>query len=396
MLDALVVGAGPAGVAAGITAHAAGLRVLVIDKATFPRDKTCGDGLTAAALRWYERLGFDVRALPGFQPVHDVVVQSPSGRTIELPLPEDGLYAGIVTREELDAGFVAHARARGVDIRESCGIEALDGENVSLTDGSTVTARWIVAADGHWSRTRRLVDPDRGVDLGTWHAERWYVDGYDDDRIQVAFEPSLLPGYLWVFPLPDGRANVGWGVLREGVDGKELDRLSHVVADRLEQLIPGVTSGPRRAWPIPTAYARDQLVVDNVLFTGDAAAVVDAMTGEGIAQALETGVLAAEAIAVGGDVGARYRRSVERALGHDLRFAAALSRILRSRSGARGAVRIAGISDWTRRNFARWLLEDYPRAILLTPSRWRRKMLTGTGAYTPNTPSARQKRPSQG
>ncbi len=377
----LVVGAGPAGIAAGITAHARGLRTAVVDKATFPRDKTCGDGLTAAALRGYERLGFDVRVLPGFQSVHRAVVQSPSGRTIELPLPDDGLYAGIVTREELDAAFVAHARDRGVDVREGCGIEALEGEAVTLSDGTSVDASWIVAADGHWSRTRKLVDSHRGVDLGTWHAERWYVDGYHDERIHAVFDAELLPGYLWVFPLPDGRANVGWGVRREGIDGKELDRLSRVVADRVDQLIPGVTAGPRRAWPIPTAYAPDRLVVDNVLFAGDAAAVVDAMTGEGIAQALETGVLAAEAIAGSGDVGVRYRRTVQRALGSDLRFAAALARVLRSRRGVRGAARIAGINDWTRRNFALWLFEDYPRAILLTPRRWRAKMLSGTGAY---------------
>jgi flavin-dependent dehydrogenase len=108
------------------------------------------------------------------------------------------------------------------------------------------------------------------------------------------------------------------------------------------------------------------------------------MTGEGIAQALETGLLAARAIAAGGDadaVASRYRESVETALGRDLRFAHALQRILRSPIGARGAVHAAGLTAWTRRNFARWLFEDYPRALLLTPGRWRRHMLTGPGAY---------------
>jgi flavin-dependent dehydrogenase len=120
------------------------------------------------------------------------------------------------------------------------------------------------------------------------------------------------------------------------------------------------------------------------LFAGDAARVVDPMTGEGIAQALETGMLAARAIAAGGTaeaVATRYRASVEHALGRDLRFAHALQRVLRSPRGARGAVRAAGLNAWTRRNFARWLFEDYPRALLLTPRRWRRHMLTGPGAY---------------
>jgi flavin-dependent dehydrogenase len=108
------------------------------------------------------------------------------------------------------------------------------------------------------------------------------------------------------------------------------------------------------------------------------------MTGEGIAQALETGILAAEAIARGGDttrIGARYRHGVERALGRDLRFAALLQRVLSSPAGARGAIRAAGLTDWTRRCFARWMFEDYPRALLLTPDRWRRDVFTGVGAF---------------
>jgi flavin-dependent dehydrogenase len=109
------------------------------------------------------------------------------------------------------------------------------------------------------------------------------------------------------------------------------------------------------------------------------------MTGEGIGQALLTGVLAAEAVAGAGPdpaaVARRYREGVARHLAPDVRFAAALGAILRSKSGARAAVRAAGLSPWTRRNFARWLFEDYPRALVLTPSRWKRGALTGPGAY---------------
>jgi len=114
-----------------------------------------------------------------------------------------------------------------------------------------------------------------------------------------------------------------------------------------------------------------------VLFVGDAAGVVDPMTGEGIAQALETGMLAARAIATGAD----YPMLVERALGRDLRFASLLQRALKHRKGARLAIAAAGFNDWTRRNFARWMWEDYPRAILGTPSRWGRNVLSAPGAW---------------
>jgi flavin-dependent dehydrogenase len=110
------------------------------------------------------------------------------------------------------------------------------------------------------------------------------------------------------------------------------------------------------------------------------------MTGEGIAQALVTGRLAASAVLTAGpshpDVAARrYESAVGRELVADHRMSALLGRAIKHRKGARGAVRIAGATDWTRRNFARWLFEDYPRAALLTPRRWHRGMFTGPGAY---------------
>jgi flavin-dependent dehydrogenase len=110
------------------------------------------------------------------------------------------------------------------------------------------------------------------------------------------------------------------------------------------------------------------------------------MTGEGIAQALVTGRLAADAIQRGGpndaeNVAAAYERAVRLELVADHRMSMLLGRALKHRKGARGAVRIAGATDWTRRNFARWLFEDYPRAVLVTPRRWRNGMFTGAGAY---------------
>jgi flavin-dependent dehydrogenase len=116
---------------------------------------------------------------------------------------------------------------------------------------------------------------------------------------------------------------------------------------------------------------------DRVFFVGDAAGVVDPMTGEGIAQAIETGMLAAESIVTGAD----YRKLVHRTFGRDLRFAGALQKVLTSPIGARAAIRAAGLTAWTRRNFARWMWEDYPRALLATPDRWHRGVFRAPGAY---------------
>ncbi len=393
-VDVVVVGAGPAGAAAAITATARGLRVVCVDKAHFPRDKTCGDGLTANALRLLEQLGLSAADLAGAEPmfVRETVLVSPSSRRAHLPLPANGAHAAVVSRRRLDAALVAVARRRGVDIREGCAIEEVkqDARAVQLTlaDGSVLDAAHVIAADGHWSTVRRALDPYAPRDLGEWHAVRQYFDGVDTDRLWVVFERDLLPGYAWVFPLPGGRANVGYGVLRrDGRSGRELkDLWPDLLARPVLRDVLGAHARPAepvRAWPIPARYGPERLVRGRVLFAGDAAGVVDPMTGEGIAQAIETGMLAAEAIATGTD----YRRSVHRTLGRDLRFARLLQRVLRRPLGARAAIRAADLTPWTRRNFARWMWEDYPRALLGTPDRWRRGALTAPGAAlaTPDT-----------
>jgi menaquinone-9 beta-reductase len=399
-LDVVVVGAGPAGIATAITASERGLDVVVVDGATFPRDKTCGDGLTAGALRLIEQLGLPRAALgpSTYESVDEAVLLSPSGRRVSLPMRTDGEYAGVVPRLLLDAALVDLARARGVDVQEGRTVESLTpvshGVRVTTTTGTEYTARFVVAADGHFSSVRRAWQPSVGPALGEWHAARQYFSGVGDRRLWVAFERDLLPGYFWVFPLPGGRANVGFGVLREGRKGHELKALWTDLLQRpmLRDILgPDAVAEDRvRAWPIPTRYDPAALADGRVLFVGDAAAVVDPMTGEGIAQAIETGMLAAAAISEerraeskAGDpqsVGDRYRQMVARALGTDLRFAAALQRLLARPKVARGAIRSVDANDWTRRNFARWMFEDYPRAALFTPRRW--PTFRSKGAYS--------------
>ena len=126
-----------------------------------------------------------------------------------------------------------------------------------------------------------------------------------------------------------------------------------------------------------------------VCFVGDAAMATDTMTGEGIGQAVLTARLAAEAIIAGGaldavEVAARYRSTVRHHLLADHKMSALLSKVLSHELGARGAIRLLASSDWSRRNFARWMFEDEPRAIAFTPSRWHRHLFHQPGPYQPD------------
>lgn len=404
--DAIVVGGGPAGSAAAITLARSGQRVTVVDRARFPRDKTCGDGLTAGALRLLESLGLDSEKIPSWQRVHGVVIRSPSGRQITFPLPrDDGLYAAVARRTDLDAALLELARSAGATVLDghACtGVtETADHVEVELAGIGVLRSPWLVAADGMWSPVRKHLGLAAPGYRGEWHAFRQYFTDVGQraaTELLVWFEPDLLPGYVWSFPLPDRRANVGFGIQRGGRVERvqdmarlwpELLRRPHI-RDALGT--DARAESAHRAWPIPARIDRATLTSTRTLFVGDAAAATDVLTGEGIGQALLTGILAGRAIEVGGDtVPHRYRQLVRSSLMTDHRVSHALAKILAHPRSTRVGLRLAGVSGWTRRNFARWLFEDYPRAVLLTPRRWHRGMLQGPGAFR-DAPGTREVR----
>ncbi|WP_426573256.1 NAD(P)/FAD-dependent oxidoreductase [Aquihabitans sp. McL0605] len=401
--DVAIVGAGPAGAAAAITLARAGRSVALLDKATFPRDKICGDGITTGALRILEDLGVRPDAVASWTPVDDIHVVSPSGRIATFPLPRHrGQFAAVMRRTDLDAAIVDLARKAGAEVHEDAEVTGATDEGtqvvLTLADGSTVTAGYVIAADGMWSPMRKLLGTAVPGYLGDWHAFRQYFHdvGPAARDLWVWFEPDLLPGYAWSFPLPDGGANVGFGIQRGAkIATKEMKALWPELLARphiAEVLGPDAVADDRhQAWPIPARVGELALTAGRVLWVGDAAAVTDPMTGEGIGQALLTGQQAATAIirsgAAPGAVRAGYEQAVARDLVPDHKMSLLLIRALKHRRGARSAIRVADLTPWTRRNFARWLFEDEPRAIAITPGRWHRKVLRRDGAYAPPSSS---------
>jgi geranylgeranyl reductase family protein len=396
--DLAIVGAGPAGAAAAVVAARAGLHTVVVDRAQFPRDKCCGDGLTVGALRLLEQLGLDPSDIPSWTPAHEAIVSSPSRRAVRFPLPAGrGQFAAIARRAELDAALVDVARTAGASMIEGVavvGVTQEDDVSLTMADGMTIRAPYAIAADGMWSPVRKLLGLDPPDYRGEWHAFRQYFRGVSaraERELMVWFEPDFLPGYAWSFPLGAGRANVGFGIHRGG--SYDVGAMKYLWPDILAR--PHIADflgrgaepeSPHKAWPIPARIDDMVLGEGRVLFVGDAAAATDPMTGEGIGQALATGMWAAEAVVRAGrgapvEARAAYEQRVRRDLVPDHRMAKLLVRALSHRKGARTAVWLASLTPWTRRNFARWLFEDYPRAVLVTPGRWRAGIFTDSGAF---------------
>jgi 2-polyprenyl-6-methoxyphenol hydroxylase-like FAD-dependent oxidoreductase len=152
----------------------------VVDKATFPRDKCCGDGLTTNALRILDQLGFDPSRVPDWQVTSDVLVHSPTGRTIELALPNvGGIFAAIAPRSQFDHALVQHCRDAGITIQEGHAFVSLSETDTSVVvevEGlEPFTVDYVVAADGMWSPVRKAMGLSTAGYLGEWHAFRQYI-----------------------------------------------------------------------------------------------------------------------------------------------------------------------------------------------------------------------------
>ena len=396
--EVLVIGGGPAGCAAAIELVNSGRNVTIIDKANFPRDKCCGDGLTTDALRLLESMGLKPSTVKNWNEIMNVVIHSPNGNTIELPLPQGrGQYAAIVPRTELDERLLDLARDAGTSIQTPVRFESLreldQHVEVMTSTDRKILARYVIAADGMWSSVRKALGVGINNYRGDWHAFRQYFSqtGPEAQHLRVWFEPDLLPGYMWLFPLPGQRANIGFGVLRGShYEIGDLGKLWNNLLERphIRDVIGpnAIPEGNRKAWPIPSRLMELLPSKGRIHFVGDAIGAADPMTGEGIAQALRTGRSSALAIINSGpfkpqQAEAIYKRAIADELGHDHQFAERLQKLLEKSETTELALKLANYNDWTRRNFARWMFEDYPRALALTPNRWSSNMFNLDGAY---------------
>lgn len=306
----IVVGAGPAGASAAFFLARAGVDVLLVDQATFPRDKPCGDGLASSGLKVLERMGLlEWVTDNGFMEPQELFLTSPDGITARVrPDSYDGFsYGYVIPRLSLDAVLVERAVAAGARLQEGTritGLERVDAHGVRLTGRAagrpvTLETPLVIAADGgQASFTRRLGLARRPPEMV---AVRRYLEGDTGDPglLEIHWERSIMPGYGWIFPMSNGRVNVGVGAYTAAVRRHGLnlhDQLQRFLAQnpharaRLRHARP---TDSVRGHPLRTDADRMTPFADNVLIAGEAAGVVSPLTGEGISPSLECGEMAA-------------------------------------------------------------------------------------------------------
>ena len=335
--DVIVVGAGPAGSATATHLARRGLDVALLEKAQFPREKVCGDGLTPRATRQLIRLGIDTSERAGW--LHNRGLRIYGGRRpfqLEWPdLADFPPYGLVRPRADFDDLLARTAVAAGAKLYERANVVAPVRDDrsgritgVTTKDGRRFSAPTVVAADGNSTRLglamglARRADRPMGVAVRTYYTSPRHRDDYLESWLELwdgaPHASALLPGYGWIFGMGDGTCNVGLGILNTSsafgrTDYKDLLQrwLSHTPAEwgfREDNRTAEV-----RGAALPMGFNRQPHYRDGLLLVGDAGGMVNPFNGEGIAYALESGEFAADAVAE-----AHYRGagtpSAERAL----------------------------------------------------------------------------------
>jgi geranylgeranyl reductase family protein len=278
--DLIVVGAGPAGSACATAAASAGRRVLLLERATFPRPKVCGDCLNPSAWASLDALGATdaVRALPHAE-LRRFRLRAPSGRRFEETLAPGEIG---VRRDLLDAALLERARGAGAETRTGCTVTALhraDGAWRVATSGGTFAAPAVVAADGRNSSVARALGclPEPARDRV---AIQSHLEGADDGTVEIRLTPW---GYCGLAPVGGNRVNAC-------LVGRSRD-LGAMKAWAESTL----AASPQTRWQTIAPLARRDAspAPGGLFFAGDAFRVVEPLTGEGIRYALASGILAA-------------------------------------------------------------------------------------------------------
>jgi geranylgeranyl reductase family protein len=334
--DLVVVGAGPAGAATALGALRAApeLRVLLLDRDDFPRDKSCGDGIAPHVLDALRSVGAgDV--VDGWQPLRRLSLSRDDAKVSRIMTRD----VWVIPRQVFDARLVTHARRAGADLRRHR-VRSVDRDGVV---DRTLRGRVVVGADGAHSVVRSAVG------LPTGERRALAIRGYAPTPASghgeqlIVFGDRRQPSYAWAFDRGDGLSNVGYGERL----GDETPPSRALLLEELDRLIPGAasTGSDWRAHHLPLSGWSFRQPDGRLLVAGDAAGLVNPMTGEGIYYAVASGILAGRATAAAIErgtpqaAGSLHRAAMRGLIGRNLRHTSVCSGLASRPSVVAAAVR---------------------------------------------------------
>lgn len=356
--DAVIVGGGPAGAAAAARLAAQGFKVVLVDRATFPRDKVCGDFVGPAALVELADLG--VVNMQGFRAtnkIRDAALYLDGKKLIVRSLPEvPGLppYGRVIPRLQLDAWVLEAARQAGATIYGDRKVTMLERRpDAVIVRGESSSGPWeirtrlILGADGSNSTVARELRGGLPPREDRILAVRAYFDRVSgpDDQADLYFTSESFPGYYWLFPTGHAEANVGIGMVlstypQTSRNLRELLLRLKVNDKAMQSRLSGAEMhGKVVGWPLTTYNPRLPLVGDRMMLLGDAAGLINPLNGEGIQYALLSGRWASDVASVGLSSDrldatelAVYERRVHRELRYDMALAVLIVQLTRNRN----------------------------------------------------------------
>lgn len=311
--DVVIIGAGPAGCACALSLAESGLDVVVLDKNKFPREKICGDGLGKDVIRQLEKYFPDVKKafdnLPQKLYSRGMRMVSPDNTVLDIELAKKGEVSGYVCqRRHFDNLLFNYVKQLpNVLVIENTEVKRISGETdaaFTYSDSQIFSSKIVVAADGPNSVAAKKMAMHKTKNDEEFIAVRAYYEGisgmHKDDFIEMHFYEEFLPGYLWIFPMYENTANVGINVMSKFVTSNKVSLKSllekyinehPLLAHRFRNAKRISDYGAGR---IALCTRKRRLSGERFILAGDAAWLVDPFTGEGIANAIRSGRMAAE------------------------------------------------------------------------------------------------------
>lgn len=357
-----IIGAGPGGATAALQLDRLGISCVVVDKAVFPRDKVCGDGLSGKVLSWLEKIDKGIaqrlQQLVEKENSWGVKFVSPSRQSMDVPYKPnynktaESPIGFVCKRIHFDNFMVDELkRSPNVQLFEGTTVDKYtqeeDGYLISDASGKfQVKAKLLIIANGaHSSFTRdvaRIKMEPKYYAAGIRAYYKGVKGMHEDSFIELHFLKELLPGYLWIFPLPNGEANVGMDMLSDAVRDRKVN-LKTLLTDTLKQdpifaerFRDAEMTSSLDGYGLPLGSKKRVISGNRYMLVGDAAFIIDPFTGEGIGNAICTGVIAAQQAAAclkadnySAEAMAAYDERVYRVLWPELSLSYKLQRLVK-------------------------------------------------------------------